>query len=460
MPVAWDQFESVDEPTTDVNWQDFEPVTEEAPAPPIFPSNATIKAPPPPMLPATGERSTTYGGPPKSAGDIGQTMRDIGEATGESFSHPGIPFSKLVPEDKPDDSAAVAVGKHAAKIALGIPEFLSSAAGIGTMAVSPLAPAAVSGAFTADMLYNLGKQIKETIPNWDKLSTAQQAGAITDMGGTAIMAMLTGAHATTGALNRMVPARRVADLLNKSEFTPAAKARFGLVQPPSAPQSLPPPDQRDLSPQQQFDASTGRNLPISTGAPAPRVVPPVIERSADPAAQAEMMNRAALGGQGFTPPRPPRPVVPGEPAENRAVPTPEQELLIEHQQQIKTVRDAQAMTKGQVQALFPDMNRQQAAQLRDEVWGKPVTAPPSAEGAARAVINQGVEGGTVLPPGTELSEADLQAARDAIAELTAMRRVPGNVKPPKAAPVKPVRPSVATPCALPRRRGGRTSRRT
>lgn len=288
---------AVEEPSKS-STDEFGGVSIDEVAPPIpeinrFPSSATIKAPSPPLLPAMGERSTTYGGPTVRVpeGEMGQTVRDIGEGVGESLTHPGIPFSQLVPEDKPDDHPAVSVGKHAARLALGIPEFLTSAAGAETMLAGAAAPAVVSGAFTADMLYNLWKQIKETIPSWDKMTTAQKAGALTDMGGTAVMALLTGAHATTGALNRLVPARRVADLLNKSEFTPEPKPGFGLVQPgqpsPAPPmvtdKDLPPIGERDLSPQAQIDAGI-REGPITPptpetppAAPAAPVVAPSVE---------------------------------------------------------------------------------------------------------------------------------------------------------------------------------------
>ena len=78
---------------------------------------------------------------------------------------------------------------------------------------------------------------------------------------------------------------------------------------------------------------------------------------------------------------PPRPEVPGTPAESRAVPTPEQEALIADQQMIKTVRAANAQTKAEIQQLFPEMNRQQAAQLRDRVWGRGEEPPPNAPAA-------------------------------------------------------------------------------
>ena len=169
-----------------------------------------------------------------------------------------------------------------------------------------------------------------------------------------------------------------------------------------------------------------------------------------------MMQREVVGGQGFTPVPPPRPVVPGEPAESRAVPTPEQEALIAEQQIIKTIRAARARSKEAVRELFPEMNRQQAAQWRDRVWGKAAVEPPSAEGAARAVREQGVQGGEILPPTGELTEGQLQYARNLFAELSKQkgkRKGPPPAPPaaepvPKAPEPPPTAPDEVTPKEL------------
>jgi hypothetical protein len=116
------------------------------------------------------------------------------------------------------------------------------------------------------------------------------------------------------------------------------------------------------------------------------------------------------------PPRPPRgglprAEVPGTPAESRAVPTPEQEALIEDQQLIKTVRAFNARTKAEIQKLFPDMNRQQAAQLRDRVWGKE-EEPPEAPAAQAPETEPPIQPSPVAPAGRACGGACAGCARD------------------------------------------------
>ena len=160
------------------------------------------------------EQMTTYGGPPKAVASLPETLAEPVEA----WMNPRITTPKLTVNK--DDNPAVAVGKEAVNIASSIPEFLSSNMGLASVVSGMVAPTATSAAFTVDMLKNVGEGIASAHKNWGSITPAQKWAAITDIGGNALMAMLTGKHAATGVLNEVVPARHVAKMLSESEFTP------------------------------------------------------------------------------------------------------------------------------------------------------------------------------------------------------------------------------------------------
>ena len=171
---------------------------------------------------APPERATTFGGPRKPVASAAETLVEPIEQVGEVAREKGVPLTQFVPEVKPEDSRTMAVGKTVLKLAASIPEFATSNVGLGAAAAGAVAPVITAGAFTADMLYSLGKQVLDAHKNWDQMTPAQHYAAVTDMVGTGALATLTGAHATRGVLNKVVPARAAADMLNKSEFTPKA----------------------------------------------------------------------------------------------------------------------------------------------------------------------------------------------------------------------------------------------
>ena len=160
------------------------------------------------------EQMTTYGGPPKAVASLPETLAEPVEA----WMNPRVTTPKLTVNK--DDNPAVAVGKEAVNIASSIPEFLSSNMGLASVVSGMVAPTATSAAFTVDMLKNVGEGIATAHKNWGSMTPAQKWAAITDIGGNALMAMLTGKHAATGVLNEVVPARHVAKMLSESEFKP------------------------------------------------------------------------------------------------------------------------------------------------------------------------------------------------------------------------------------------------
>ena len=309
MASPWEDFESSDTTTATAPsdeqgpWTQFEPEKAAPVQPPFFPSDATIKSPQPPLLPAMGERSTTYGGPPKAVASAAETLVEPTEA----WMNPRVTTPKLTVNK--DDHPAVAIGKEAVNIASSIPEFLSSNMGLASLVSGAAAPTATAGAFTVDMLKNAGEQIASTYKNWDQMTGAQKAAAITDIGGNALMALLTGKHATTGVLNKSVPARAVADILNRSEFTPEPKPGTALVQPgqPSPAPAMVTAD--DLATDKAPEVTPSVEGPVAppkaeAPAPAPPVsvaVPPVVEAKAVEAPDSKLLDVLKIKFDGTQP---------------------------------------------------------------------------------------------------------------------------------------------------------------
>jgi len=137
-----------------------------------------------------GPRSTTYGGPPKAAGDMSAVWSDLSE----ELNNPRFTTPDL--EIKPDDSIAMAAGKEAINIIKGVPEFLSSDTGLLSIAAGYGAPRVVSALFSLDMAKDLGKQILESHKDWNRMTASQKTKAVVDMAGSGIFGTLTGIHAT------------------------------------------------------------------------------------------------------------------------------------------------------------------------------------------------------------------------------------------------------------------------
>lgn len=138
-------------------------------------------------------RSTIYGGPRKPLASLAETVVEPTEMiTAPHLTIPDIPI-------KEDDEPAMVVGKEAVNIAKSIPEFFSSDIGGLSLIAGMAAPTAVGAGFTASMLKDLGEQISSTHKNWDEMSRSQKLKAVTDIGGTGLMALLAGTS-TAGTL--------------------------------------------------------------------------------------------------------------------------------------------------------------------------------------------------------------------------------------------------------------------
>lgn len=140
--------------------------------------------------------STTQGGGRAPLASFKETMVAPVEAAGETLTHKGIPLPRLTITE--DDSTTVAVGKEVVNLAIGIPEFFTSALGIGAIGGTVAAPVVTAGAFTVDLLHSLGQQVKSTYSNWDSMTKNEKAVALTDIAGTGAFATFTGTKTVKG----------------------------------------------------------------------------------------------------------------------------------------------------------------------------------------------------------------------------------------------------------------------
>jgi hypothetical protein len=142
-----------------------------------------------PLMPATGEASTTYGGPPKQLASTKETMAE----PGEMLMNPRVTLPRF--EIKESDPIAVTVGKEALNFAAGLPEFATSNVGLMAPVAAAAAPMTTAAVFTVDMLKSLGEQVISTYENWDTMTPTQKAVAFTDMTGTGALVGMIGAGA-------------------------------------------------------------------------------------------------------------------------------------------------------------------------------------------------------------------------------------------------------------------------
>lgn len=151
----------------------------------------------------------------------------------QDVTRPAVPIPKFTV--KPDDSKTVAVGKEAVNLALGVPEFMESPAGIASLGAGAVIPKTIAGLFTADTLHNVGNQILQTHKDWDSYTPAQKAAAVTDIAGQVGFAGLLGHTATKGMLDTPTDrlSKALADNLNqadlnKTDVTPTPQTRFAI----------------------------------------------------------------------------------------------------------------------------------------------------------------------------------------------------------------------------------------
>ena len=136
---------------------------------------------------------TTAGGP-----QMLTPSRETGRALGAELEEEATTPLKALPKFtiNKDDSKTVAVGKEAANLLVGIPEFLETPLGIATAPVGGLAPRTVAALFGVSTVHQLGKTVLDTHRNWDKYTPAQRAAAVTDIAGDTVLAGLLARTAT------------------------------------------------------------------------------------------------------------------------------------------------------------------------------------------------------------------------------------------------------------------------
>lgn len=144
---------------------------------------------------------------------------------GYGYSESLLPIPTFTPKE--GEPAYVTVGKEIGNIALGIPKFATSPAGITAGPVGVVSPTITAGAFTADILHGLGQQALSTYKNWSTMTPTQKRAAVTQMAGSGVFAGLTGLGTYRGIRNGM-------------RQTPAIPEDKPAIEAPEAPTAIPP----------------------------------------------------------------------------------------------------------------------------------------------------------------------------------------------------------------------------
>ena len=98
----------------------------------------------------------------------------------------------------PNDSKVMAVAKSAANLGISLPEFAESPLGVATMGAGSVMPRVVAALFAADTGRNVKQQASELGSQWDTLTPAQKAAALTDITGNTLLTATLGHGATKG----------------------------------------------------------------------------------------------------------------------------------------------------------------------------------------------------------------------------------------------------------------------
>lgn len=268
----------------------------------------------------------------------------------------GVQFPRVIAPPEAGNVEKTATGLY--NLATGIPNFALSKEGLITLIAPELLGAKIASPIIKGIYSVLtAKQAGEAL---GKASVTHDPQDIVEGGGAAALAPFMALHGTL----------------------------------PEAPQPI------------QGPIAQGALLRTPAGAPLPRAeIPEQIQTvPPDRAAQIEkLMNKEATAS--YEPARPEKPTVPATPPEPERNLTMAAEAKAERDAMIKVVRDSEAKTTREVQKLFPEMNRQQAAILRDDSWlrfnpkdfspatvldkpkettttpGQPVTTPEAGESA-------------------------------------------------------------------------------
>ena len=137
------------------------------------------------------------------------------------LSRPAVPLPKFTVN--PDDSRAKSVFKSAANMAISLPEFAESPLGVATGGAASVIPRLVAAGFLADTGTSVADQSTQLGSQWDSMTPGQRAAAVTDLGGSTLLAAAM-AHGAT-----RMPAKDAA----------AIEATAKQVEKPAAPAATP-----------------------------------------------------------------------------------------------------------------------------------------------------------------------------------------------------------------------------
>lgn len=154
-------------------------------------------------------------------------------------SRPAVALPKFTVN--PSDSKTEAVAKSAANLALSLPEFAESPLGVASLATGTAIPRTVAGLFLADTAKNVVQGSKEAGANWDTMTPAQKAAAVTDLTGQTLLAA-TLAHGAGGKVadaidTRVNPAGMLARELDRTspDFAKPGMVPIAPLQPVQEP---------------------------------------------------------------------------------------------------------------------------------------------------------------------------------------------------------------------------------
>jgi hypothetical protein len=131
------------------------------------------------------------------------------------------------------------------------------------------------------MLYSLGKQIVEVVPNWKKLTPTQQAVAVTDMVGTGVMAGMIGSHGYTKATGIRAPITRGLET-KKARLSKDLAFKLGQAEPTVVPRGPLPLSQAAVRAVEGKSEAPKPALPPEAKIVAPDIPPVRAEEFVEP----------------------------------------------------------------------------------------------------------------------------------------------------------------------------------
>jgi hypothetical protein len=172
----------------------------------------------------------------------------------------------------PNDSRIVTAGKEIANKLLDVPEFLTSPAGLASLAVGGVFPRTLATLFGADALANAGQVVYQKYPKWDKLTPKEKDQAAIEVGADVGLAALLGhsvgeSSGVRSPLTRgleTAPTRNAKDLayaINRTAPKNPTLNTVGLSIPDPNSAPIPPDAFPEPQPQPPIPTAVGKNNP-------------------------------------------------------------------------------------------------------------------------------------------------------------------------------------------------------